>query len=218
MKDYTMEMLYRNSIVSSNNIKAVFDFFKKNISIHNLRVFGDLDKMFTIDLSRAVLREVTKSSYEDKYILLLGSSFREEAQNALLKILEDTPSRVIFIILIENRNGVMATVRSRMHKVYWKLEESKRNLKDDLDYKNLTDRRVMDFLLNNKRISRDKVSELIKNTIILDGISNSSTFNLEELDKLTDYLKLLKLNSPAQPVLTSFLLLVNRAIKRNTHM
>lgn len=213
-----MELLYRNSVVSSNNIKAVLEYFKKNISMHNLRIFGDLDKMFTIDLSRAVLQEVTKSSYDNKYILLVGNSFKEEAQNALLKVLEETPPRIVFIILIENRNGIMPTVRSRLHKIYWKLEESKKKLKDELDYKNLTERKALDFLLKNKRITRDKVSELIKDVIMLDGISNSSTFTLEELDKLTDYLRLLKVNSPALSVLTAFLLLIQTALKRNTHM
>ena len=213
-----MELLYRNSIVSSNNIKAVLEYFKKNISVHNLRIFGDLDKMFTIDLSRAVLQEVTKSSYDNKYILLIGNSFKEEAQNALLKVLEETPPKTIFIIIIENRNGIMPTVRSRLHKIYWKLEDSKKKLKDELDYKNLTERKALDFLLKNKRITRDKVSELIKDVIMLDGISNSSTFTLEELDKLTDYLRLLKVNSPALSILTAFLLLIQTALKRNTHM
>jgi len=213
-----LELLYRNSIVSSNNIKAVLEYFKKNISVHNLRIFGDLDKMFTIDLSRAVLQEVTKSSYDNKYILLIGNSFKEEAQNALLKVLEETPPKTIFIIIIENRNGIMPTVRSRLHKIYWKLEDSKKKLKDELDYKNLTERKALDFLLKNKRITRDKVSELIKDVIMLDGISNSSTFTLEELDKLTDYLRLLKVNSPALSILTAFLLLIQTALKRNTHM
>lgn len=209
---------FRNSIVSSNNPKKVLEFFKKNISIHNLRIFGEIDKLFTIDLSRAILKEVSMASYDTKYILLLGNSFKEEAQNALLKILEDTPPKIVFVIIIENRNGIMPTVRSRLHKLYWKIEENKKALKDELDYKNLDDKKIIQYLLANKRISRDKVLELIKNTIVINGIDNNRTFNLEELDRITDLIRLLKLNSPALSILTSFLLLTQRALKRNTHM
>ncbi len=213
-----MEIPYRNSIISSNNTKTVAEYFKKNISIHNLRIFGEVNKLFTIDLSRAVLKEVAKSSYDVKYILLLGNTFREEAQNALLKVLEDTPPKIIFVIIVENKNSIMATVRSRLHKLFWKIEEKKKIIKDELDYRNLTEKKILRYILQNKRISRDKVFELITSTIVIDGQNNLSTFNLEELDKLTDLLRLLKLNSQALSVLTLFLSIIQKALKRSTHM
>ena len=213
-----MEIPYRNSIISSNNTKTVVEYFKKNISIHNLRIFGEVNKLFTIDLSRAVLKEVTKSSYDVKYILLLGNTFREEAQNALLKVLEDTPPKIVFVIIVENKNSIMATVRSRLHKLFWKIEEKKKIIKDELDYRNLTEKKILRYILQNKRISRDKVFELITSTIVIDGQNNLSTFNLEELDKLTDLLRLLKLNSQALSVLTLFLSIIQKALKRSTHM
>lgn len=213
-----MEIPYRNSIISSNNTKTVAEYFKKNISIHNLRIFGEVNKLFTIDLSRAVLKEVAKSSYDVKYILLLGNTFREEAQNALLKVLEDTPPKIVFVIIVENKNSIMATVRSRLHKLFWKIEEKKKIIKDELDYRNLTEKKILRYILQNKRISRDKVFELITSTIVIDGQNNLSTFNLEELDKLTDLLRLLKLNSQALSVLTLFLSIIQKALKRSTHM
>ena len=213
-----MEIPYRNSIISSNNTKTVAEYFKKNISIHNLRIFGEVNKLFTIDLSRAVLKEVAKSNYDVKYILLLGNTFREEAQNALLKVLEDTPPKIVFVIIVENKNSIMATVRSRLHKLFWKIEEKKKIIKDELDYRNLTEKKILRYILQNKRISRDKVFELITSTIVIDGQNNLSTFNLEELDKLTDLLRLLKLNSQALSVLTLFLSIIQKALKRSTHM
>ena len=213
-----MKTPYRNSIISSNNTKTVAEYFKKNISIHNLRIFGEVNKLFTIDLSRAVLKEVAKSSYDVKYILLLGNTFREEAQNALLKVLEDTPPKIVFVIIVENKNSIMATVRSRLHKLFWKIEEKKKIIKDELDYRNLTEKKILQYILQNKRISRDKVFELITSTIVIDGQNNLSTFNLEELDKLTDLLRLLKLNSQALSVLTLFLSIIQKALKRSTHM
>lgn len=213
-----IEVPYRNCIISSNNTKKILDFFVKKISVHNLRVFGDLNKLFTIDLSRAILKEVSKTSHDDKYILLLGNSFREEAQNALLKVLEESPPKTVFIIITENKNGIIPTIRSRLHKLYWKTEEAKKPIQDILDYKNMNEKKVLRFLLDNKRISRDKVLEIIKNTIVLDSISNSKTFNLEELDKFTDLMRLLSLNSSAISVLTTFLLILQNAIRRNTHM
>jgi hypothetical protein len=109
-------------------------------------------------------------------------------------------------------------VRSRLHKLFWKIEEKKKIIKDELDYRNLTEKKILQYILQNKRISRDKVFELITSTIVIDRQNNLSTFNLEELDKLTDLLRLLKLNSQALFVLTLFLLIIQKALKRSTHM
>ncbi len=47
------------------------------------------------------------------FIISDGNSMNTQAQNALLKILEEPPPHVMFLILSENAEGLLSTVRSR---------------------------------------------------------------------------------------------------------
>ena len=215
-----MQIPIRNSIISSNDVSYVINYFKKSISQHNIKIFGEPKKMFTIDLSRAILLEATKTSYEVKYILIVGETFKTEAQNALLKLLEETPPNIVAVIITENKTSVLPTIRSRLHKFFWRKPVKEATLKDEIDYLNITEKSILRFLLDNKRISRDKVKSIMETTLKIDTKMNLKTFNLDELDKITDLLKLLNVNSSATNVLTLFLMLVFNAVnrKRNTHM
>ena len=50
-----IEIPLRNSVISSNDIPRVVDYFKKNIHSQFLRIYGDIKKQFTIDLARALI-------------------------------------------------------------------------------------------------------------------------------------------------------------------
>lgn len=51
------------------------------------------------------------------YIIDYGETMTDEAQNKLLKTLEEPPGSVLIIILCANENSVLSTVRSRCRKV-----------------------------------------------------------------------------------------------------
>lgn len=204
-----IEIPLRNSIISSNNIPRVVDYFKKNIHSQFLRIYGDIKKQFTIDLARALIMESMKTSDEVKHILVLGDSFKEEAQNALLKTLEETPENVVIHIFTNNMFTLLPTIKSRLHKFRYRWEEKKDIIKDEIDYTNMTERQMLKVLMDNKRITREKVASIIETTIKLDAMSNKKSFSLDDLDKITKLLHLLKLNSPPAPVLASFLLMLH---------
>lgn len=71
----------------------------------------------TVDDVRSILHFVSRSS-EDKggykcIILERAEYLTPEASNALLKTLEEAPAKVLFILLAQNVNGIMPTIRSR---------------------------------------------------------------------------------------------------------
>ena len=71
-------------------------------------------KYIPVDLIRRVRDEMfIRPNEGSKKIYLLPQAMRVEAQNALLKILEEPPTYGVFILLAENPEALLPTVRSR---------------------------------------------------------------------------------------------------------
>lgn len=197
-----------------NSIKNIIASHGRN----NVRVFGEANKLFTVDLAKKVIIESYKTSDFNKYVILVGTSFREEAQNALLKLLEEQTKNHIFIILINNNNVLLPTVCSRMPVYY--ISENKKVKKDKevIDYLNINEKIMINLLLKHKNIKKDEVKEMITGVIIADGINNRQSFNSKVLNTFTNLIKLLDLNSRPLNIFTVFLTnLVKVNKKRNSN-
>ncbi len=134
-----MQLPTNNSVLITDNLDSLLSSVKQSISVHSLKIFGEINKQFTIDISRKVILESTVSTYETKYILLLGLSFNIPAQNALLKLLEESPRNTIVLILVSNKQQLLPTVISRMHIQYIKFNKYNLNMpKDTIDYLNVS--------------------------------------------------------------------------------
>ena len=78
------------------------------------------DSSLGIDKIRAVTKDIGLRPYEGRkkvYILDSADSMTQEAQNALLKTLEEPPSDSVLILIAENINALFPTVRSRARKI-----------------------------------------------------------------------------------------------------
>ena len=74
-------------------------------------------KNFTVDAIREIRDDafvVPNESDKKIYILKNGHNMNEQAQNAILKILEEPPSYVYFIIVTESKSTMLETVLSRV--------------------------------------------------------------------------------------------------------
>lgn len=74
-------------------------------------------KNFTVDAVREIRSNafiVPNESDKKIYILKNGQNMNEQAQNALLKILEEPPTYVFFIIVTTSRSAMLETVLSRV--------------------------------------------------------------------------------------------------------
>lgn len=205
-----MQLPLNNSVLITDNLDSLLASVKQSVSVHNLRIFGEVNKQFTIDISRKVILESTVTSYDTKYIILLGISFNIPAQNSLLKLLEESPKNTIILILVSDKQQLLSTVISRLHIHYVKYNKYNLNMPTDtIDYLNMSDSKVTNLLLKHKRLKREDVAKIISDTIKIDGLTNRQSFTIAELDRLTNMLKLLNLNSNALNVFTAFLLILN---------
>ncbi len=74
-------------------------------------------KNFTVDAVREIRDDafvIPNESDKKIYILKNGNNMNDQAQNAILKILEEPPSYVYFIIITESRSTMLETVLSRV--------------------------------------------------------------------------------------------------------
>ncbi len=77
----------------------------------------------TIGQIREVQREVSRKPFEmdsKVYIIDEVEKMTAEAANALLKVLEEPPDGVVFILITSNLEGVLPTIVSRCYQIYFR--------------------------------------------------------------------------------------------------
>ena len=70
--------------------------------------------------SRATIQRAATKPFESAYDVFIfndAHAMREEAQNALLKLVEEPPSHVVIIFITSNPDGILYTIRSRCQRI-----------------------------------------------------------------------------------------------------
>lgn len=199
-----MEIVKNSSIFIVNSIEDSLSKILAVYPIHQTRVIKNEEKdEFQIEQANKTLKEAYIASNETKYLFLCGATFRVEAQNALLKILEEPPKNIVFILLVSSKNSLLPTIYSRLpYKNLKKVVE-----KDDieLNIKKLDLKDIYTFIKNNQKITKDEAINIVE-TILIKANKENIKLNQKELDVFFKSIKLLELNSKPTTVLTYLLL------------
>jgi len=181
---------------------------------HTTRVIrnetSDKDE-FLLAQATAVIKESYIATADKKYIILCGSTFRKEAQNSLLKVLEEPPRNILFIIVTTSKSALLPTILSRMpHKF---LKEKKKIEELDLNLLKLDLKQAYTFLKENQKITKTEAKLLVE-AIIYKINTQKIKLTLKELDHFSTAIKLIELNSKPINILTTLLLtLIHRKNK-----
>lgn len=193
-----------SNILIVNSIDETLSDLLNSLPLHNVRVIRNEEKDdFLLAQAKEVLKEAYIASNTVKYIILCGKTFRTEAQNSLLKILEEPPKNVVFIIITTSKATLLPTILSRMPHKY--LKTSTTQIKSDLDLLNLDLKDVYSFLKNNQKISKNEAKSLIEG-ILFKANFQKIKFKEKELELFSKSIKLLDLNSRAINILSTLLL------------
>ena len=199
-----MEIVKNSSIFIVNSIEDSLSKILAVYPIHQTRVIKNEEKdEFQIEQANKTLKEAYIASNETKYLFLCGATFRVEAQNALLKILEEPPKNIVFILLVSSKNSLLPTIYSRLpYKNLKKVVE-----KDDieLNIKKLDLKDIYTFIKNSQKITKDEAINIVE-TILIKANKENIKLNQKELDIFFKSIKLLELNSKPSTVLTYLLL------------
>ena len=199
-----MNFIDYSTILIVNDIEATLAELLPNYPIHSTRIIKNEEKdEFQIEQANKTLKESYIASNETKYLFLCGATFRVEAQNALLKILEEPPKNIVFILLVSSKNSLLPTIYSRLpYKNLKKVVE-----KDDieLNIKKLDLKDIYTFIKNSQKITKNEAINIVE-TILIKANRENIKFNQKELDIFFKSIKLLELNSKPTTVLSYLLL------------
>jgi len=120
-------------------------------------------KNIVVEQVRELLKDSAKKPYEDAkkvYIIAYGDEMNEQAQNAFLKLLEEPPEYAVFVILAENIDSLLPTVRSRCEIIKFP-PVSEEKIRDILE-KSYPDIKNADFLAHFARGNLEKAKKLAK--------------------------------------------------------
>lgn len=117
------------------------------------------------DMNIQTIRNITKDSlvkpFKNKKLYVFEDSmkFTIPMQNAFLKTLEEPPEDVIFILLTENANTLLDTVRSRCIRYFFDEEISEISQREDITLKT---RQLFDILISKDKVKMVEYMEEIK--------------------------------------------------------
>ena len=208
-----IEFINHSSILIVNDIEATVNELVSKYPLHSTRIIKNEEKEeFLTAQAVQAIKEAYIASNETKYIFLCGSTFRKEAQNSLLKVLEEPPRNVVFIIITNSKTSLLPTIYSRLPYKYLKTsilkDESALNL-NKLDLKD-----IYNFLKENQKISKNEAKQIVE-SILLKVNSQKIKLSAKELDFFSKSIKLLELNSRPINILTTLLLFL--ANQKNKH-
>jgi len=186
--------LRSNTIVIGDDFQSIKDDILSDINSKLIKVF-EKDE-FLLEDAKAVTKEAYIKEEQNKYIIILAKSFNTYAQNSLLKILEESPSNTIFIIVSNSKSNFLSTIRSRLPIV--NLKHSKKERVLELNLLKMSLRDIFEFTKNHQRISKNELKEIIQDIFYEAVHTYSMKFDEKELEVFENALKLAELNTRPQ--------------------
>ena len=199
----------RSKIVITSDFEALKEEILGLYGVNSVRFFFAED--FLLENAKEVAAEAYIAESEPKLLVLGAKNFRVEAQNSLLKIIEEPPKNIFFIIACKSKNMLLPTVRSRL--VTENRLEKKQREKTGLDYKRLELKEICAFideksaLERSEKLGKNDLKELIA-AIVLEATAQGVKFSAEELEYFFKAVRLAELNTKAHALLTPILLMI----------
>ena len=198
-----------NKIVITSDFENLKVKLEAEFGVNNLRFFISDD--FLLENAKEVIAEAYIAEKDEKILVIEAKSFRIEAQNALLKIIEEPPRNIKFIIVTQSKNLLLPTIRSRM------LIENKLTKKPkmsvELNLKSLSLKELTSFI--DQKIAEEQAQKFGKNelkelvgAIVTKAVDSGYQFSGEEMEYFFSLIKLADLNAKSHAVLTPLLLTI----------
>ena len=186
-------------------ITSKSEFLLENLTanISNKKVF--LRDEFKVDDVKEVIKEAYVAESELKELILVAKKFNIFAQNALLKILEEPPKNIHFIIIAPSKSIFLPTILSRL--IVEIVKEQKEQIEIELDFRILTIENIFNFVKKHKFTSSNDLKDLIS-IILTKSIKEGINFTTKELEEFEKSLILSSLHSKGYTILINILLII----------
>jgi len=167
---------------------------------------------FKVDDAKAVMKEAYIAEEKVKHLIIVATTYRIEAQNALLKLLEEPPRNIVFILIAKSKTALLPTIRSRMQSEALAYEKEPFILALDIKRMELED--IFNFLKTHRNTSKIELKETIQ-AILKVALTEAKIRLFErELVLFDKALMLAELNTRPQTILSTLLLTLYHARSR----
>ncbi|EAJ6152792.1 DNA polymerase III subunit delta' [Campylobacter lari] len=217
-------MNLRNKIIIHNDFEFMQEKLTEEYGQKNLRFFipknPDLELRLndlTYDknaqaTARAIIKESYMAEAQAKIIVILAKSFREEAQNFLLKLFEEPPKNVYFIIVAPSKNVFLPTILSRFIIEKHKIQKEKMSL--NLDLKKMDLAQIASLLKQYENIDKHECLDLIS-VLSYECFKQDIKLNDEEIEFFYKAYELAKLNAKPTILLSTIALILHERKNEN---
>lgn len=159
---------------------------------------------FLIEDAKAVVAEAYIAEASLKYIILGGTSINAVAQNSLLKVLEEPPSNIVFIIIVPSKSLLLPTVRSRIPVRSEKVAREASTLNISLKQFDLN--QLFTFVKTHERLKKHEAKNLIEDLFYHATVHEQMTLNEKQLNSFDGAYRLIELNGRFQVILVNVLM------------
>lgn len=176
---------------------------KVQTRLYPARVVPFYKEDFLIEDARAAIREAYIAEAKIKTIILAGKTFNEVSQNALLKVLEEPPRNIEFIIIAESKSSLLPTVRSRLPLI--SVGKKKEGIELELSLKKLDLSSLFDFIKEHERTPKHEAKELIE-ALYNKAVQEEIMLNTSQLESFETAYRLINLNARLNSILCMLLM------------
>jgi len=188
----------KSHILISTEIEREFERLERELKPN--RVVGFIREKFLIEDAKAVIAEAYISESQTKYIVLGAEEFNSVSQNSLLKVLEEPPKNIEFIIVSPTKSNLLPTVRSRLP--IHKGESSREAVSLDINLAKVDYAQIFTFLKEHARVKKNEAKALVEAIYYRATVVDMLILSPSQLENFDMAYRLLELNSRPQSVLT----------------
>ena len=192
----------KGHILIANEIESEIERLENELK--PLRVVKFFEENFKIEHAKLVTQEAYISESETKYIIIAAIEFTSVAQNSLLKLLEEPPKNIEFIIISPTKSNLLPTVRSRLPIL--KREQHHRQKDIEINLAKLDYKEIFSFLKTNNRVSKNEAKALIEALFYKATVEQQLILSQKQLENFDMAYRLLDLNARPQSIFAMLLM------------
>ncbi len=191
-----------SQIVISDSVEIEAGQIKLRLSGQRVVAFYEED--FLVEHVKEIVKEAYIAEATTKYIIIASQSFNQYVQNSLLKLLEEPPQNIRFILIAPSKSILLPTILSRLplsrvpNRAVTDITIPFSFLKFDLVTMN-------EFIKKHERISKREAKNIIE-MLLIQASKELPKLNHDQLHAFETALPLLELNARPTTVFTALLL------------
>lgn len=172
----------------------------------NYKLIDKEETDLLVDDAREAISHAYIASEQEKFIVIRAGGYNTVSQNALLKVLEEPPRNITFILIAPTKSVFLPTIRSRMP---MKVLQAPKPPEETLfDFARLDVAALFLFLKENRYLGREEAKNLVSKAFdyFLTFPDTRGLAHRETLELFDRSFRLLDLNANPSSVLTTLFL------------